>query len=143
MATSVPLNTWRYVLGNGLRNFLHYEHSHSRIVFGSLRASLLQDESINSYKKPQLLEKLEELHKTDDLYSLSGKYYTKENQELRDKNALLCQTLSRDILDIAPKNVLRLVKFEEYLIRKKILDDNKSHWNKTYEMLYKLDKLRM
>lgn len=143
MASSVPLNTWRYVLGNGLRNFLGFEHSHSRIVYGALRAGLQKDGLIKSDKEAQILEKLEKLHKTDELYSLSGKYYTKKNQELRDENALLCQTLSRDIFEIAPKNVVRLMKIEEFLIRKQILDDNKSHWDKTYEMLYEFDKRRM
>ena len=140
--TCVSLNNWRYVLANSLRGFLHYEHSHSRIVYGSLRAQLENcSDKDKSEKVQNVLEKLRELDKSNEIYS-SGKYFKPENRSLADKNNKICQELSKEVLDIAPKNVLRLLKIETILVKKGIISNEKSYFDKLYNALYAHDKNR-
>jgi len=140
--TTPSLSTWRFILNNYNSGFLGGVDTHTRHVYNNLRMELNKYEHINTVNLQPIKDKLNQLHNSTETY-LSGNYFNPENKNLLNKDLQLSRSLQRDIPDIAPKNVMRLMSFERFLIKYGLLDQNKNHWDKTYHFLFSIDEKNM
>jgi len=110
-------NLWRYYFSNHLRGFMHYEHSHARVVYSSLLSQIK-----NPNKDPTLdkvIKDLEYVKKTND------SYYTEAPKSLKEqeKTRAIFQRIDLNLSKFIPPSLGALIQTEEYLISRSMLDD--------------------
>jgi hypothetical protein len=132
----MSVSAWRSIIANNMRNHLSYPDSHTRQIFEALHTEISKYKRINGHYTDSIVNKINELTNL-------GKNYKDENYLATDKEILLCESIKNDINKIAPKKVMKLVSFEEWMIKKGFLNPLESNWNKFYEHAFSVDKLYM
>lgn len=124
---SYSLHRWRYILLNHKSGVLDYSHSHSKIVYGSLRQELENIQSINNINTAPIKYKIDELLKFD---------YSNRNSVIEET---LCESLSRDIPKISPKYTNLLASYEFKYIKKSLNDNYNKKLEDLYQYFYDID----
>lgn len=127
---SRAVSTWRYFLANYYRGFLRSDHSHARLVFGSVLTDI-----VKNTKNPVLIvcrEDLEYLNSTFDHYH-SGNYFKEEHHDRYKRCHNVIRGLDDKIAGEAPFLIANTVKLEEVLLSHGIVDEG----SKSFEIMYR------
>jgi hypothetical protein len=131
--TTESLNTWDYIIRNNARNFLHYSHSHSKIVYATLRNEIDKYETINGINTDSIKRKIDQLINDEH-----------KNNSIVEQ--VLCESLSQDIDRIAPQNTKKLILFEETIQKFGLLgliNHKNQKFKSLYQSLYNIDSKKM
>lgn len=128
--TSESLNTWNYIIRNHAMNFLDHSHSHSKIVYATLRNEIDKYQSINGVNTNSIKYKIDQLINDKN-----------KNNSIVEK--ALVESLSRDIDRITPQKTKNLILFEEKIRQFGLINTDDRKLNSLHQYLYNIDSKKM